>query len=175
MDFPHAQDISRILSNLQTELAKTNHNLANLHTEMEILKARIDSHLEMLDQMASQKSTPHQPNAQEAENANPSTWGYFFYNVLDHLAHQNDPNKVANAADRLTNISQGDHCLPVYIARFERTLQEAQGSEWPDMAKIALLRAGLCDSLKTKVQMQLSLPNTYDAFVKVLGQLSITH
>lgn len=93
--------------------------------------------------------------------------------IFDSLARiYSDPNKASRASDRLAQIKQGTDSLPHYLARFERTLFEAGALEWPDAAKISTLRQGLCDALKKKLEVQLTLPATYDGFVRTLHQLS---
>lgn len=93
--------------------------------------------------------------------------------IFDSLARiYEDPNKASRASDRLTQLRQGTDSLPHYLAKFERTLFEAQALDWPDSAKISTLRSGLNDHLKRKLEVQLVVPAKYDDFVRALHQLS---
>jgi hypothetical protein len=93
--------------------------------------------------------------------------------IFDSLARiYEDPNKASRASDRLTQLRQGTDSLPHFLAKFERTLFEAQALDWPDSAKISTLRAGLNDHLKRKLEVQLAVPAKYDDFVRALHQLS---
>lgn len=93
--------------------------------------------------------------------------------IFDSLARiYEDPNKVGRASERLTQLRQGTDSLPHFLAKFERTLFEAQALDWPDLAKISTLRAGLNDHLKRKLEVQLVVPVRYDDFVRALHQLS---
>jgi hypothetical protein len=67
---------------------------------------------------------------------------------------------------------QPDEAFSAYLARFERTLYEAGAHGWPDLAKVSALRAGLGDSIKKKLEVQLTIPDDYTTFVKALHQLS---
>ncbi|KAM7202964.1 hypothetical protein V8F20_004211 [Naviculisporaceae sp. PSN 640] len=46
--------------------------------------------------------------------------------------------------------------------------------DWPDAAKISSLRAGLsrCDVMNKKLELQTTVPNKYDEFIKAIHQLS---
>lgn len=93
--------------------------------------------------------------------------------IFDSLARiYEDPNKASRASDRLTQLRQGTDSLPHFLAKFERTLFEAQALNWPDSAKISTLRAGLNDHLKRKLEVQLVVPAKYDDFIRALHQLS---
>jgi hypothetical protein len=53
-------------------------------------------------------------------------------------------------------------------------LYESDAIDWPDTAKIALLRTGLSTNLKNKLSVQLSLPAEYEKFVHTLHTLGDT-
>lgn len=93
--------------------------------------------------------------------------------IFDSLARiYADPNKASRAANRLTQLRQGTATLPHYLAKFERTLVEAEALDWPDSAKVTALRSGLCATLKEKLEAQLAVPTGYADFVEALHQLS---
>lgn len=62
--------------------------------------------------------------------------------------------------------------MPVYVSKFERVLFEARGQNWPDANKISAFRQGLSSTIRARLAQQLSLPRTYDNFVRVVQQLS---
>jgi hypothetical protein len=113
------------------------------------------------------------PQLADAEARN--SWDY--NTILDQLIRVYDnPNKVQEAEDRLHSMRQGtDTTIPAYIAKFERTLYEAQGQNWPDVNKISIFRNGLNSTLRSRLSQQLSLPRTYPAFMKVVQQLAGRH
>jgi hypothetical protein len=83
-----------------------------------------------------------------------------------------NPNKVLEAEDRLHKIEMsGTESLHAYIARFERMLYEARGANWDDSRKISTFRIGLTSTLRTRLRGQLTLPKTYNEFVRVIQQL----
>ncbi|KAF7906923.1 hypothetical protein EAE99_002322 [Botrytis elliptica] len=93
--------------------------------------------------------------------------------ILDQLTRvYNNPNKVQEAEDRLFNLKQGTDSLHAYIAKFERTLYEAKGQNWPDSNKISTFRNGLNTTLRNRLSQQLSLPRSYPDFVQVMQQLA---
>jgi len=51
-------------------------------------------------------------------------------------------------------------------------LFEARGQDWPDANKISSFRQGLSSTIRARLAQQLSLPRTYDDFVRVVQQLS---
>ncbi|PMD57803.1 uncharacterized protein K444DRAFT_691174, partial [Hyaloscypha bicolor E] len=54
------------------------------------------------------------------------SWNY--QTILDQLLRVYDnPNKQSEAEDKLHVLRQGNNSLPAYIAKFERTLYEANG------------------------------------------------
>jgi hypothetical protein len=64
--------------------------------------------------------------------------------ILDQLSRVYDnPNKQQEAEDKLYTLKQGNDSLPVYIAKFERTLYEAGGQSWSDVNKISSFWNGL--------------------------------
>lgn len=84
-----------------------------------------------------------------------------------------NPNKASQAAEKLQRIRQGDQeSISAYLARYERLLYEADATAWPDMAKVSTLRTGLNDTMKRKLDVQLSTPTEYDPFIRALHQLS---
>lgn len=94
--------------------------------------------------------------------------------ILATLARiYDDPNKKEKAAEKLTKMRQHqDEAFSAYLARFERTLYQADAQSWPDPAKLAALRTGLSNELKKKLEVQLILPTNYHDFVKALHQLA---
>jgi hypothetical protein len=97
-------------------------------------------------------------------------WDY--QNILDQLERVYDnPTKRDTAASRLQGLRQGNDALPVFLAKFERLLHEANANSWPDDSKIAILRNGVNDKLKAKLDVQLELPGKYDKFVRSLHKL----
>lgn len=96
-----------------------------------------------------------------------------FNTILDQLSRVYDnPNKVLEAEDKLYALKQGSDSLQAYIAKFERTLYEAQGQGWPDINKISTLRNGLNSTLRSRLAQQLNLPRVYTDFLRVVQQLS---
>lgn len=95
-----------------------------------------------------------------------------FQTILDQLERVfDDPTKRDTAAARLQGIRQGSDSLPVYLSKFERLLHEANANSWPDDSKVAILRNGVNDKLKAKLDVQLELPTKYEKFVKALHKL----
>ena len=93
--------------------------------------------------------------------------------ILDQLIRVYDnPNKVQEAEDKLYTLKQGTDSLQAYIAKFERTLYEAQGQNWPDINKISTLRNGLNTTLRGRLAQQLNLPRVYTDFLRIVQQLS---
>jgi hypothetical protein len=104
-----------------------------------------------------------------------NTATYDYNTILDQLSRVYDnPNKIQEAEDRLTTIKQGTDSLYTYVARFERTLYEAHGQQWPESNKITYFRQGLSGTLKNRLNQQLSLPRKYDDYVRVVQQLATT-
>ena len=64
--------------------------------------------------------------------------------------------------------------LPTYIAKFTRLLYEAGALDWADAAKISMFRAGLSQSIKDRLEVQLILPTTYPEFVATIKRLATT-
>lgn len=92
--------------------------------------------------------------------------------LLTQLARiYDDPNKTRDAEDKLQAIKQGEDPLPTYLAKFERLLYKAQANTWPDNTKIALLRRGLNRTTRARLDVQLNVPQQYDAFVATLQKL----
>ena len=100
-----------------------------------------------------------------------SVWDYnIILNQLDRV--YNNPNKKDSAAARLQFIKQGLDLVFIFLAKFERLLYEVGANSWPVATKISILRNGVNDQLKAKLDIQLELPETYDKFVKALYKLS---
>lgn len=98
-------------------------------------------------------------------------WNY--QTILDQLARVYDnPNKVYEAEDKLMALRQGTDSIPVYIAKFERLLYEANGQDWPDTNKISTFRNGLGSTVRNRLAQQLNLPRSYVAFLRIVQQLS---
>ena len=53
-------------------------------------------------------------------------------------------------------------------------MYEGDAIDWPNTAKIALLRTGLSANLKNKLSVQLSLPAKYEKFMHTLHTLGDT-
>ena len=62
--------------------------------------------------------------------------------------------------------------MPAYIAKFERTLYEANGQGWPDVNKISSFRNGLNSAIRSRLAQQLVLPRVYADFLRTVQQLS---
>jgi hypothetical protein len=93
------------------------------------------------------------------------SWDY--HTILDQLARVYDnPNKQSEAEDKLYALRQGNDSLPAYIAKFERTLYEANGQGWPDVNKISTFRNGLNSAIRSRLAQQLSLPRIYGDFLR---------
>jgi hypothetical protein len=94
--------------------------------------------------------------------------------ILTALARvYDDPNRASRAAERLTKINQfSDESFTAFLARFERILYEAGAQDWPDLARISALRNGLGPNLMKKLDVQITVPDKYNDFVKVLNQLA---
>jgi hypothetical protein len=93
--------------------------------------------------------------------------------ILDQLTRVYDnPNKVQEAEDRLLSLKQDTDPLAAYIAKFERNLYEANGQDWPDVAKISAFRKGLNTTLRNRLNQQLNLPRIYPDFLRVVQQLA---
>jgi hypothetical protein len=108
------------------------------------------------------------PHLATAEND--GVWDY--NTILDQLDRvYNDPNKKDGAAARLQSIKQGSDSVSVFLAKFERLFHEAGANSWPSAIKISILRNGVNNRLKAKLDVQLELPETYDGFVKALHKL----
>ncbi len=109
------------------------------------------------------------PQLSHAESA--QQWDY--NSILDQLARVYDnPNKQQEAEDKLYTLRQGNDSLPVYIAKFERTLYEAGGQSWNDVNKISSFRNGLNSALRSRLAQQLVLPRIYAEFLRTCQQLS---
>jgi hypothetical protein len=109
------------------------------------------------------------PQLSQAELA--QSWDY--NTILDQLARVYDnPNKQSEAEDKLYTLKQGNDSLPVYVAKFERTLYEAGGQSWPDVNKISSFRNGLNSSLRSRLAQQLVLPRIYSEFLRICQQLA---
>jgi hypothetical protein len=99
------------------------------------------------------------------------SWDY--NTILDQLSRVYDnPNKQSEAKDRLYALRQGNDSLPTYIAKFERTLYEANGQSWPDVNKISSFRNGLNSAIRSRLAEQLTLPRVYSDFLRTVQQLS---
>ena len=78
------------------------------------------------------------------------SWDY--QTILDQLSRVYDnPNKQSEAEDKLHALRQGNDSLPAYIAKFERTLYEANGQSWPDINKISSFRNGLNSAIRSRL------------------------
>lgn len=109
------------------------------------------------------------PQLAHAENT--KTWNPV--SVIQQLRRVfENPNKVQEAEEKLQSHEQGKESLLVYHSKFERLLFEADASGWADAAKISRFRGGLSSTLKERLRNQLSLPDTYPAFVKIIQQLA---
>jgi hypothetical protein len=98
-------------------------------------------------------------------------WDY--NTILDQLTRIYDnPNKVQEAEDRLFFLKQGSDSIITYIAKFERTLFEAQGQDWPDINKISSFRNGLSPTIRSRLTQQLNLPWQYPEFIRIVQQLA---
>jgi len=107
---------------------------------------------------------------QLVQSENNGIWD--FQTILDQLERVFDnPTKRDTAVARLQGIRQGNDALPIYLSKFERLLHEANANTWPDDSKIAILRNGVNDKLKAKLDIQLELPTKYETFVKSLYKL----
>ena len=84
-----------------------------------------------------------------------------------------NPNKTQEAEERLYNLRQNtSESISVFIAKFERTLYEAEAYNWPDANKISLLRTALTPSIRSRLNQQLSLPKDYTGFLAIVQQLA---
>jgi hypothetical protein len=109
------------------------------------------------------------PQLSYAEHA--QSWDY--NTILDQLSRVYDnPNKQSEAEDKLHALRQGNDSLPAYIAKFERTLYEANGQSWPDVNKISSFRNGLNSAIRSRLAQQLTLPRVYADFLRTVQQLS---
>ncbi|SRR6266487_1860073 len=109
------------------------------------------------------------PQLSHAESA--QQWDY--NSILDQLTRVYDnPNKQQEAEDRLYALKQGNDSLPAYIAKFERTLYEADGQSWPDVNKISSFRNGLNSAIRSRLAQQLVLPRAYADFLRTVQQLA---
>jgi len=98
---------------------------------------------------------------------------YDYNTILDQLQRVYDnPNKVQEAEDKLYALKQGTDSLHAYMAKFERTLYEAHGQDWPDVNKISTFRNGLNSTLRNRLAQQLNLPSKYSDFVRIIQQLA---
>jgi hypothetical protein len=78
------------------------------------------------------------------------SWDY--QTILDQLSRVYDnPNKQSEAEDKLHALRQGNNSLPAYIAKFERTLYEANGQSWPDINKISSFCNGLNSAIRSRL------------------------
>jgi len=93
--------------------------------------------------------------------------------LFDQLARLCDnPNAKREAQDKLYGLRQfPDQSFNYYLAAFERQIYKAGADKWSDDAKIALLRRQLNDKLKRRLRTQISMPEVYSDFVRVLQQL----
>jgi hypothetical protein len=99
------------------------------------------------------------------------SWDY--HTILDQLSRVYDnPNKQSEAEDKLHSLRQGNDSLSAYIAKFERTLYEANGQSWPDVNKISSFRNGLNSAIRSRLAQQLVLPRVYADFLRTVQQLS---
>lgn len=86
-----------------------------------------------------------------------------------------NPNKVADAEQRVLSLRQDSNSLPSYIAKFDRILGEAEGHSWDDKMKIMAFTKGLDKQLQTRlrdVNVQQHLPKDYASYVSTAQQLS---
>jgi hypothetical protein len=114
----------------------------------------LDSHVQamVLPQLSQADETSHDYNT-----------------ILDQLTRVYDnPNKVQEAEDKLYALKQGTDSLHAYMAKFERTLYEARGQDWPDVNKISTFRNGLNSTLRNRLAQQLNLPRKYSDFVRIV-------
>ncbi len=89
------------------------------------------------------------PQLSQAELA--QSWDY--NTILNQLARvYNNPNKQSEAEDKLYTLKQGNNSLPIYIAKFKRTLYKAGGQSWPDINKIF----SFCNSLNLLLRSRLA-------------------
>jgi hypothetical protein len=105
------------------------------------------------------------PFVRKAEKSN--EWDVI--GLIQHLERIfDDPNKVKKAGQRLRELDQRQTAVSKYVAKFERTLYEANADTWPDDAKITALTGGLNKEAKQRLNAQLNLPTKYNDFVRVL-------
>ncbi|PMD15798.1 hypothetical protein NA56DRAFT_673598 [Hyaloscypha hepaticicola] len=91
---------------------------------------------------------------------------YYIYLNLDSSIQSME------AENKLFQLKQGTDSLPVFTAKFERTLYEAGGQSWPDINKISSFRNSLNSTLRSRLAQQLNLPRTYIEFLRTAQQLS---
>ena len=119
----------------------------------------LDSHVQAM-------VLPQLAQAEESESWDHNT-------ILAQLSRVYDnPNKVQEAEDKLLALRQGTDSIPVYISKFERVLYEARGQDWPDINKISIFRNGLSPTVRNRLSQQLSLPQRYPDFVRIVQQLA---
>ncbi|KIN05194.1 hypothetical protein OIDMADRAFT_51015 [Oidiodendron maius Zn] len=95
---------------------------------------------------------------------------YVFLNLDSHV--QAMVLLQLEAEDKLLSLQQGTDSIPVYISKFERTLYEVRGQDWPDINKISVFRKGLSPATRNRLNQQLTLPQRYPDFVRVVQQLA---
>jgi hypothetical protein len=119
----------------------------------------LDSHVQVM-------VLPQLAQAEESES-----WDY--NTILAQLSRVCDnPNKVQEAEDKLLALRQGTDSIPVYISKFERILYEARCQDWPDINKISIFRNGLSSAVRNRLSQQLTLPQKYPDFVRIVQQLA---
>ena len=109
------------------------------------------------------------PKLAQAEES--ESWDYNTIPAQLSCVYDN-PNKVQEAEDRLLSIRQGTDSIPVYISKFEHVLYEARGQDWPDINKISVFRNGLSSTIRNRLSQQLTLPQKYPDFVRIVQQLA---
>lgn len=111
----------------------------------------------------------------EKSGGEPDTDENRILNYLENI--YGDPNREENASHRLQALRQGKEKFTAFLPKFESTMVQAGGMEWPDRVKIAALRNTLNAKLRSALVGNLQLPDVYNdyaaALLKVSSQLAI--
>lgn len=102
-----------------------------------------------------------------------SDWTESVDNAFESLKRVFGPNRRSDAAANFFSIKQdAAESLAAFLSRFERLLYESKSTDLNDAGKIAILKNGVNKTLRDRLDLQLSLPTTYEEFVESLHTLN---
>lgn len=79
-----------------------------------------------------------------------------------------DPNRKLKAGEELSQLKQGKNSFAAFLPRFEKTLVEAGGAQWPDDVKILQVNRTLNSKMAEALIGNVNLPKVYTEYVQTL-------